>query len=176
MFFFLFSHNICGGLGMGKYKVDISGINTGDLQTLKASEMESLFLKYQKGDLFARDLLIEGNLKLVLSILKRFYYKADNLDDLFQIGCVGLIKAIDHFDLGYEVKFSTYAVKCVLNEVYYFLRKEQKHLMMTDSLDKEVATDNNGNSLTIGDTVSESISSHEKSTEQKIILEEIRKC
>ncbi len=107
---------------MGKYKVEISGISTSDLVTLSQSEMKELFIQYQKGDLFARDLIIQGNLKLVLSILKRFYHKADNLDDLFQVGCVGLIKAIDHFDLNYEVQFSTYAVPMILGEVKRYMR------------------------------------------------------
>ena len=99
---------------MAKYKVEISGINTGDLKTLSHEEQKALFLKVKEGDLFARDLLVEGNLKLVLSILKRFNNKCDNMDDLFQIGCVGLLKAIDNFDLSHEVKFSTYAVPMIL--------------------------------------------------------------
>lgn len=107
---------------MGKYKVEISGINTSDLDSLSQEEMLELFKKAKKGDAFARDLLVEGNLKLVLSILRRFYNKADNLDDLFQIGCVGLIKAIDNFDLSYDVKFSTYAVPMILGEVKRYIR------------------------------------------------------
>ncbi|MBQ6324079.1 MAG: SigB/SigF/SigG family RNA polymerase sigma factor [Bacilli bacterium] len=107
---------------MGKYKVEISGIDTSDLITLKADEMKKLFIEYKNGDLFARDLLINGNLKLVLSILKKFYNKSENLDDLFQIGCVGLIKAIDNFDLSYDVKFSTYAVPMILGEVKRYIR------------------------------------------------------
>ena len=107
---------------MAKYKVEISGINTGDLQTLSHEEQKALFLKVKEGDLFARDLLVEGNLKLVLSILKRFNNKCDNMDDLFQIGCVGLLKAIDNFDLSHEVKFSTYAVPMILGEVRRYLR------------------------------------------------------
>ena len=84
--------------------------------------MKQLFVKYRNGDLFARDLLIEGNLRLVLSILKKFYNKTDNMDDLFQIGCVGLIKAIDNFDLSYDVQFSTYAVPMILGEMRRFIR------------------------------------------------------
>lgn len=105
---------------MGKYKVEISGVNTSHLKSLTQEEMKQLFLK--KEDKEARNLLIEGNLKLVLSILKRFYHKADNLDDLFQIGCVGLMKAIDNFDLSYEVKFSTYAVPMILGEMKRYMR------------------------------------------------------
>ena len=74
---------------MAKYKVDICGINTNDITVLKSKETIELFKKYQEGDLFAKELLISGNLKLVLSVLKKFYYKVDNMDDLFQIGCVG---------------------------------------------------------------------------------------
>ena len=107
---------------MGKYKVDICGINTNDLICLNSDEMVNLFLEYQAGDFSARDVLINGNLKLVLSILKRFNDKTDNLDDLFQIGCIGLIKAIDNFDLSYNVKFSTYAVPMILGEVKRYIR------------------------------------------------------
>ena len=107
---------------MGKYKVEISGINTSDLICLEQDEMVALFKKMQDGDSFARDMLVEGNLKLVLSILRKFYNKSENLDDLFQIGCVGLIKAIDNFDLSYDVKFSTYAVPMILGEVKRYIR------------------------------------------------------
>ena len=107
---------------MANYKVEISGINTNDLTVLKNSEMIELFKKYQEGDLFAKDLLISGNLKLVLSVLKKFYYKTDNMDDLFQVGCIGLIKAIDNFDLSYDVQFSTYAVPMILGEIKRFIR------------------------------------------------------
>ncbi len=107
---------------MGKYKVTISGINTSDLIVLDSEEMKKLFTEMNDGDLFARDLLIEGNLRLVLSILKKFYNKKENLDDLFQIGCVGLIKAIDNFDLSYDVQFSTYAVPMILGEIKRYIR------------------------------------------------------
>ena len=108
---------------MGKYKVEISGINTKDLICLKVDEMKELFKLYKyNNDSYARELLINGNMKLVLSILKRFYNKADNLDDLFQIGCVGLIKAIDNFDLSYDVMFSTYAVPMILGEIKRSIR------------------------------------------------------
>lgn len=107
---------------MGKYKVDISGIDTNSLICLKPSEMKELFFKYKSGDDYARELLINGNLKLVLSVLKKFYNKSENLDDLFQIGCVGLIKAIDNFDLSYDVKFSTYAVPMILGEIKRYIR------------------------------------------------------
>ena len=107
---------------MGKYKVDISGLKTSELVTLSHDEMRDLFYKMRDGDLFARDMLIECNLRLVLSILKKFYNRLDNMDDLFQIGCVGLIKAIDNFDLSYDVQFSTYAVPMILGEIKRFIR------------------------------------------------------
>ena len=107
---------------MGKYKVDISGLNTSELVTLSYDEMKAMFNKMRDGDLFARDMLIECNLKLVLSILKKFYNRLDNMDDLFRVGCVGLIKAIDNFDLSYDVQFSTYAVPMILGEIKRFIR------------------------------------------------------
>ena len=107
---------------MGKYQVEISGINTSNLNSLSSKEMNSLFIKYQEGDKFARDLLIEGNLKLVLSIIKKYNNGNYDMNDLFQVGCVGLIKAIDNFDLSYEVKFSTYAVPMISGEVKRYIR------------------------------------------------------
>lgn len=86
--------------------------------------MTDLFKKMQAGDPFAREDLVEGNLKLVLSILKRFNSRCENMDDLFQVGCVGLLKAIDNFDLKHEVRFSTYAVPMILGEVRRFLRDD----------------------------------------------------
>ena len=107
---------------MARHKVEISGVNTANIKVLSSEEMNELFKKMKEGDLFARDLLVEGNLKLVLSILKRFTSRCENMDDLFQIGCVGLLKAIDNFDLSHEVKFSTYAVPMILGEVRRYLR------------------------------------------------------
>ena len=99
---------------MAKHKVEISGINTSDLKVLSSQEMKELFTRLKNGDKFARDELANGNLKLVLSVLKKFNKRNENLDDLFQIGVVGLMKAIDNFDLSHEVKFSTYAVPMIL--------------------------------------------------------------
>ena len=107
---------------MAKYKVEISGIDTSKIPVLTFKEMNELFEKYKNGDVEARNDLVEGNLKLVLSILKRFHNHVDNMDDLFQIGCVGLLKAIDNFDLSHGVKFSTYAVPMILGEVRRYLR------------------------------------------------------
>ena len=107
---------------MGRYKVDIAGIKTSSLKTLTNEEMKELFLKMQMGDENARKELIEGNLKLVLSILKKYNNRTDNMDDLFQIGCVGLVKAIDNFDIDLGVQLSTYAVPMILGEVKRYLR------------------------------------------------------
>lgn len=98
-------------------KVSIPGINTSELKTLTNEEMVSLFAAYQQGDKSAKDKLVEGNLKLVLSILKRFKTTEENINDMFQIGCIGLIKAIDNFDLSLNVCFSTYAVFLIKGEI-----------------------------------------------------------
>lgn len=109
---------------MAKNKVDITGIKTNNLKVLNSKEQKELFEQLEKGNISARSELIEGNLKLVLSILKKFVNRTDNMDDLFQIGCVGLIKAIDNFDLKYNVKFSTYAVPMIVGEVKRHLRDD----------------------------------------------------
>lgn len=107
---------------MARHKVEISGVNTADIKVLTSKETDELFIKMQQGDHFARDELINGNLKLVLSIIKKFNHRNENLDDLFQVGCVGLVKAIDNFDLSHGVKLSTYAVPMILGEVKRYLR------------------------------------------------------
>ncbi len=107
---------------MARHKVEISGVNTANIKVLTSEEMDELFRKMQNGDPFARDELVNGNLKLVLAILKKFSHKEENMDDLFQIGCVGLLKAIDNFDLSYGVKFSTYCVPMIQGEVRRYLR------------------------------------------------------
>ncbi len=107
---------------MAKHKVEITGVNTSMIKVLKSEEMTDLFIRYKNGDIKAREDLVNGNLKLVLSILKKFNHRTDNMDDLFQIGCIGLIKAIDNFDLSHNVKFSTYAVPMIVGEVKRYLR------------------------------------------------------
>lgn len=119
---------------MAKYKVEISGVNTNDIVVLNQNEMNDLFKKMQEGDSFARDLLVKGNLKLVLSILKKFTNRTENMDDLFQIGCIGLLKAIDNFDLSHEVKFSTYAVPMILGEVKRYIRDNTNSIRVSRSL------------------------------------------
>ncbi len=107
---------------MARHKVEICGVNTADLIVLSNNEMNDLFKKYKDGDKLAKEYLVNGNLKLVLSILKKYNNRCDNMDDLFQVGCIGLIKAIDNFDLSFDVKFSTYAVPMILGEVKRYLR------------------------------------------------------
>lgn len=107
---------------MARHKVEISGVNTADIKVLSSEETEELFKKLRDGDEFARNDLINGNLKLVLSIIQKFNYRNENLDDLFQVGCIGLVKAIDNFDLSHGVKLSTYAVPMILGEVKRYLR------------------------------------------------------
>ncbi len=103
-------------------KVEICGVNTSKLPVLKNNEMRVLFHQYQGGDLKARDKLVNGNLRLVLSVIQRFNNRGEYVDDLFQVGCIGLIKAIDNFDLGQNVKFSTYAVPMIIGEIRRYLR------------------------------------------------------
>jgi RNA polymerase sporulation-specific sigma factor len=107
---------------MARHKVEICGVNTANIKVLNNEEMLDLFKRFHNGDMLAREELVNGNLKLVLSILKKYTNRTDNMDDLFQIGCVGLMKAIDNFDLSHEVKFSTYAVPMILGEVRRYLR------------------------------------------------------
>ena len=107
---------------MARHKVEICGVNTADIEVLTNEMQTDLFKRYQNGDILAKDRLINGNLKLVLSILKKYNNRTDNMDDLFQVGCIGLIKAIDNFDLKHGVRFSTYAVPMILGEVKRYLR------------------------------------------------------
>lgn len=104
------------------YKVEISNVNTGNLPLLKPEENKELFEKMKQGSEEAREKLIEGNLRLVLSVVQRFRGKGENADDLFQIGCVGLIKAIDNFDTSLDIQLSTYAVPMILGEIRRYLR------------------------------------------------------
>ena len=121
---------------MSMNKVQISGVNTSNLSVLTNEEMINLFKLKDQGDENARVQLADGNLRLVLSILKRFQNK-DNADDLFQVGCIGLMKAIDNFDLSHEVKFSTYAVPMILGEIKRYLR-DNNALRISRSL-KDIA-------------------------------------
>ncbi len=103
-------------------RVEVSGINTSNLKILSEKEKQDLLMKMKNGDNYARDLMISGNLRLVLSVIKKFIRRCDNADDLFQVGCVGLIKAVDNFDVTQNVRFSTYAVPMIVGELRRYLR------------------------------------------------------
>ncbi len=103
-------------------KVEICGINTADLKVLKNDEMMALLRRCREGDKSAREQLICGNLRLVLSVIQRFLGRGENVDDLFQVGCIGLIKAIDNFDIRQPVRFSTYGVPMIVGEIRRYLR------------------------------------------------------
>lgn len=103
-------------------KVEICGVNTSKLPVLTNEEMQKLFIKIKAGDFKAREEFIQGNLRLVLSIIQRFNRRGEHVDDLFQVGCIGLIKAIDNFDLSQNVRFSTYAVPMIIGEIRRYLR------------------------------------------------------
>lgn len=107
---------------MAEHKVVLTGVDTGKLVALPPEKTRKLIEAYQKGNMSVRDELIFGNLKLVLSLVNKFAKRTDNLDDLFQIGTIGLMKAIENFDLTQEVKFSTYAVPMILGEIKRYLR------------------------------------------------------
>lgn len=103
-------------------KVEICGVNTSKLPVLKENEMRELLLRMKNGNSEAREKFIRGNLRLVLSVIQRFNNRGENADDLFQVGCIGLIKSIDNFDLSQNVKFSTYAVPMIIGEIRRYLR------------------------------------------------------
>ena len=107
---------------MAKYKVEITGINTNNLIKLKHEEMVKLFKEYKNGNLKAKEKIIEGNLRLVLSLVSKLSNSKFNMDDLFQIGCVGLVKAVDNFDLSHNVMFCTYAVPMISGEIKRYIR------------------------------------------------------
>lgn len=103
-------------------KVEICGVNTAKLPVLKENEMRALLMQMRDGDNSSREKFIKGNLRLVLSVIQRFNNRGENVDDLFQVGCIGLIKSIDNFDLNQNVKFSTYAVPMIIGEIRRYLR------------------------------------------------------
>lgn len=117
----------------GFKKVEISGVNSFELPVLTAGEMRELFRKMHSGETDSRGKIIQGNLKLVLSVLQRFKNRGENIDDLFQIGCIGLMKAVDNFSLEHNVQFSTYAVPMILGEIKRYLR-DNNYIHMSRSL------------------------------------------
>ena len=119
---------------MSAYKVEICGVNTSTLPLLSEEEKTNLWDKIKAGDTCARETYIKGNLRLVLSVLKRFGGHGENLDDLFQIGCIGLMKSVDNFDPTLEVKFSTYAVPMIIGEIRRYLRDTSSSIRISRSL------------------------------------------
>ena len=119
---------------MARHKVEICGVNTANIKVLTNEEQVELFKRLQNGDPLAKDILINGNMKLVLSILRKFNNRVDNMDDLFQVGCIGLIKAIDNFDLSHNVKFSTYAVPMILGEIKRYIRDNNSSIRISRSI------------------------------------------
>ncbi|HEX7066504.1 MAG TPA: RNA polymerase sporulation sigma factor SigG [Bacillales bacterium] len=113
---------LLGGNDLARNKVEICGVDTSKLPVLSNKEMRVLFQEMQSGDEFAREKLVNGNLRLVLSVIQRFNNRGEYVDDLFQVGCIGLMKSIDNFDLGQNVKFSTYAVPMIIGEIRRYLR------------------------------------------------------
>ena len=111
-----------GGEDSALNKVEICGVNTAKLPVLNNKEMRKMFVRMLEGDKEAREKLVNGNLRLVLSVIQRFNNRGELVDDLFQVGCIGLIKAIDNFDLSQNVKFSTYAVPMIIGEIRRYLR------------------------------------------------------
>lgn len=111
-----------GCLGLQYNKVELCGVNTSKLKVLTEAEKTVLLRRVKEGDRAARDELIGGNLRLVLSVIQRFSNRGENPDDLFQVGCIGLIKAIDNFDISHDVRFSTYAVPMIIGEIRRYLR------------------------------------------------------
>lgn len=108
---------------MTRHKVEICGVDTSKLPVLTNEEMKKLFIRMQQdGDISAREELVNGNLRLVLSVIQRFNNRGEYVDDLFQVGCIGLMKSIDNFDLGHNVRFSTYAVPMLIGEIRRYLR------------------------------------------------------
>lgn len=144
-------------------KVEISGFDTSSLPEFTEEERNSLICRMKQGDKKAKDLLVLGNLKLVLSIIQRFRYKNVDFDDLFQVGCIGLIKALNNFDTSLNVQFSTYGVVMILGEIKRFIRDNQplkvsrsiKDLAYKAISAKEKLTDSNGNEPTVQEIADE---------------------
>ena len=131
-------------------KVEICGVNTSKLPLLTNDEKKLLFERIKKGDQEAREIYIKGNLRLVLSVIQRFSSSNENVDDLFQIGCIGLIKAINTFNPEKNIKLATYASRCIENEILMYLRRSSK-MKAEVSIDEPLNVDWDGNELLLSD-------------------------
>ena len=150
-------------------KVEICGVNTSELPVLKNNQMMELLLKIKEGDEEARQEFVRGNLRLVLSVIQKFNNRGENIDDLFQIGCIGLIKAVNTFKLNKNIKLATYASRCIENEILMYLRKNNKKKIEV-SFDEPLNIDVDGNELLLSDVLGT-----ENDEIYKIIEEEIDK-
>ena len=131
-------------------KVEICGVNTSKLKVLKSEETMELLKRARGGDMEAREQLIAGNLRLVLSVIQKFSNRGENLDDLFQVGCIGLIKAINTFKVDKKIKLATYASRCIENEILMYLRRNSKTKTEV-SIDEPLNVDWEGNELLLSD-------------------------
>ena len=135
---------------MSAYKVEICGVNTSTLPVLNEDQKKELFTRIRQGDRQAREEYIRGNLRLVLSVIRRFSASNENVDDLFQIGCIGLIKSINTFNPEKNIKLATYASRCIENEILMYLRRNNKTKMEV-SIDEPLNVDWDGNELLLSD-------------------------
>ena len=135
---------------MPAYKVEICGVNTSTLPVLNENQKKELFTRIRQGDQQAREEYIRGNLRLVLSVIRRFSVSNENVDDLFQIGCIGLIKSINTYNPGKNIKLATYASRCIENEILMYLRRTSK-MKMEVSFDEPLNVDWDGNELLLSD-------------------------
>ena len=131
-------------------KVEICGVNTAKLKVLKNEETAELLKRTKQGDMKAREELIAGNLRLVLSVIQKFTNRGENVDDLFQVGCIGLIKAINTFNPTKNIKLATYASRCIENEILMYLRRTSK-MKLEVSIDEPLNVDWDGNELLLSD-------------------------
>ena len=163
---------------MALNKVEICGVDTTKLPLLKEEEKKALFEKIKKGDEAAKEEYIKGNLRLVLSVIKRFGNSGENMDDLFQVGCIGLIKAINTFKLEKNIKLATYASRCIENEILMFLRRDVKRKSEV-SFDEPLNVDWDGNELLLSDilgTEEDVIGSHlEEEINRKLLYHALSK-
>ena len=159
-------------------KVEITNVNTSKLPVLSNEEKAELFIKIKQGDKKAREKFINGNLKLVLSVIKKFNNRGENVDDLFQVGCIGLIKAINTFNIEKNIKLATYASRCIENEILMYLRRSSKTKNEV-SFDEPLNTDGDGNELLLADILGTEedivFKDLENETDKKIVKEYICK-
>ena len=159
---------------MSAYKVEICGVNTSKLPTLTNAEKDKLLREIKAGNNEARERFIKGNLRLVLSIIHRFSNSNENVDDLFQIGCIGLIKAIDTYYLDKKVRLATYASRCIENEILMVLRSNKKHSKNV-SLSDTIAIDKDGSEIELIEVIPSQEENVVDTMEKNRLLNELNK-